>query len=338
MRNRLAILSAMLTIGLISPMGLSQAQDVKGRTLKFAFQNVKEHPQGQGAQKFAELVNQKSGGKIKVNLFPGGTLGGDVQTVSALQGGTIDLTVLNAGLLTGVVKDFLILDLPFLFNDRKEAYAVVDGKVGQALFSKLPEKGLVGLGYWDLGFRQLTNSKRPVAKPEDIQGLKIRVVQAPIYIDTFNTLGANAVPMPFPEVYTALEQKTVDGQENPYTNIESSKFYEVQKHLSDTRHIYNPQSVLISKKKWDKLSKDEQKIIQDAVKEATDYQRDLSEKQQLKALEALKTKMQFTQISPQDTAKMREKVKPVIEKHTKDVDQALVKEMYAEIEKVRGAK
>jgi tripartite ATP-independent transporter DctP family solute receptor len=212
------------------------------------------------------LVQQKSGGKLVIKLFPGGTLGGDLQTVSALQGGTVDLTVLNAGLLVAQVKEFGVLDLPFLFNDAKEADAVVDGPVGQQLFEKLAAKNMVGLGYWDLGFRSLTNSKRPIAKPEDIQGLKVRVVQSPIYIDLFNALGANAAGMPITELYGALEQKAVDGQENPPTVINTSKFNEVQKYLSLTRHMYNPQALLISKKTWDKLSPEERKIIQDAAK------------------------------------------------------------------------
>ena len=136
--------------------------------------------------------------------------------------------------------------------------------------------GLVGLAYWELGFRNVTNSKRPLAKLEDFSGLKLRVLQSPLFIDTFTALGANPVPMPFPEVYTALEQKVVDGQENPITVIVDSKFQEVQKYLSLTRHIYNPQAVIMSKKSWDKLNAAEQKIIQDAAREATAYQRQVS--------------------------------------------------------------
>src|SRR5215207_2105951 len=155
--------------------GLAHAE-IKDRTLRFAFQNALEHPQGQGAKKFADIVEQKSGGKIKVRLFPSGQLGGDLPTVSALQGGTIDLTVLNAGLLVGQVKEFGLFDLPFLFVSAKQADAVVDGSFGQKLSETLVPKNLVGLGYWDLGFRNLTNSRRPVTKLEEIQGLKVRVV------------------------------------------------------------------------------------------------------------------------------------------------------------------
>ncbi|WP_444813418.1 TRAP transporter substrate-binding protein [Variovorax gracilis] len=309
---------------------------VKERTLKFAFQNQTGHPQAQGAQKFADLVAEKSGKKITVKLFPGGSLGGDLQTVSALQGGTVEMTVLNAGILTAQVKEFAAYDFPFLFNNGQEADAVTDGPFGQKLMAKLEEKGLHGLGYWDLGFRNLTNSKRPIAKADDIAGLKIRVIQSPIYIDLFNTLGANATPLPFPELYSALDQKAVDGQENPNTVILSSKFAEVQKHLTQTRHIYNPQALIVSKKTWDGMSAEEKKIISDAATEATTFQRQVSRGAADSALEALKTAgMTVTELPPAEMAKLREKVKPVIEKYTASVGDATVKELMAEIAKVR---
>ena len=317
---------------------IAQAE-IKDRTLRFAFQNAQEHPQGQGAKKFADIVEQKSGGKIKVRLFPSGQLGGDLQTVSALQGGTIDLTVLNAGLLVGQVKEFGLFDLPFLFESGKEADAVVDGPFGRKLADLLPAKNLMSLGYWELGFRNLTNSRRPVTKLEEIQGLKVRVVQSPLYIDLFNTLGANAVPLPFPELYTALEQKTVDGQENPVTLINTSKFYEVQKHLTLTRHTYNPQIVVFSKRVWDRLDADEKKLIEDAAQEARTFQREYSREQETKALEAVKAAgMQVVELPAAEVTRIREKVQPVIKKFSEGVNEATVKELYVEIEKARATK
>ena len=319
--------------------GLAQAADIKERSIKFAFQNQKGHPQAEGAQKFADLVAQKSGNKLAVKLFPGGTLGGDVQTVSALQGGTIEMTVLNAGILTSHVKEFAVFDLPFLFANAQEVDAVTDGPVGRNLLAKLADKNLIGLGYWDLGFRNLTNSKRPINKVEDIAGLKIRVIQSPIYIDMFNALGATATPMPFPELYPALEQKAVDGQENPFTLIRSSKFYEVQKHLAVTRHVYNPQALLVSKKLWDAMSADERKIITEAAAEATKFQRQLSRGQADEALADLKKAgMQVTEFSPEELQRMRNAVKPVVHKYAASVGDATVKEVYEEIAKVRGGK
>ena len=316
--------------------GQASAQ-VSERTLRWAQQNSMEHPQGLGAKKFADLVEQKSGGKIKVRVFPGGQLGGDLQNVSALQGGTLDLMVLNAGLLVGIVKDFAVLDLPFLFNTAEEADAVVDGPVGTKLFEKLPDKGLVGLGYFELGFRNVTNSKRPIVKAEDFQGIKLRVLQSPLFIDLFNTLGANTVAMPFPEVYTALEQRVIDGQENPVTVIFDTKFQEVQRYLSLTRHIYNAQSVIMGKKTWDKLSEEERKIVQASLNEAEAYQRQVSREKSLQVLDDLKKAgMQVNEVSPQEIARIREKIKPVVDKYAKEAGEALMAEVNAEIAKKRG--
>jgi TRAP-type C4-dicarboxylate transport system substrate-binding protein len=169
--------------------------------------------------------------------------------------------------------------------------------------------------------------------------LKIRVIQSPIYIDLFNTLGGNAVPMPFPEVYTALEQKTIDAQENPLKNIEATKMYEVAKYVSLTRHVYNPQSLLISKKSWDKYSADEKKVIQDAATESSVYQRAASRNADAQTADALKKGgAEINPVAPAEIQKMREKVKPVIDKFSKEVGEGLVKEVYAEIDKVRGKK
>jgi tripartite ATP-independent transporter DctP family solute receptor len=287
--------------------------------------------------KFAEIVQERSGGQITVKRFPGGTLGGDVQTLSALQGGTVEMSTMNAGLLVGVVKDFVLVDLPFLFESPKEADAVMDGPVGKALADKLPEKGLIGLAYWELGFRQLTNSRRPVTTVDDIAGLKIRVVQSPIYVDLFNALGANAVAMPFTELYTALETGAVDGQENPAPSILTAKLNEVQKYLTLTQHTYNPQIVLVSKKFWDRLNGDEQKLLQEAAAEARAYQRAVSREQAGKAVETLKAEgMEVSVLSAEEMAKFREKAKPVADRYAAQVDPALVQQLHDEIAKVRG--
>jgi len=331
-----SLLASVLVGGTVLLSGPTNAQ-VSERTLRWAQQNSLEHPQGLGARRFAELVEQKSGGKIKVRIFPGGQLGGDLQNVSALQGGTLDLMVLNAGLLVGIVKDFAVLDFPFVFSTAEEADAVVDGPVGKKLFDKLPDKGLVGLGYFELGFRNVTNSKRPIARWEDFSGIKLRVIQSPLFIDLFNTLGANSVAMPFPEVYTALEQRVIDGQENPVTVIFDTKFQEVQKYLSLTRHIYNAQSVLLSKRTWDKLSAEERTIIQDALNEAKAYQRQVSREKNTQMLDAVKKAgMQVNEVAPQEIARIREKIKPVVDKYTKEVGQALADEVNAEVAKKRG--
>jgi tripartite ATP-independent transporter DctP family solute receptor len=321
--------------GLFIAAGAAQAQ-VREQTFRWTTANPEGHPIVMGGHKFAELVAQKSGGKMTVKLFPGGVLGGDVQVLSAVQGGTVDMTSMNSGILQGQVKEFAIVDFPFLFNDAKEADAVLDGAVGKMLADKLPEKGLVHLAYFDLGFRNVTDSRRPIKTADDIAGLKIRVIQSPIYIDTFSALGANPVPMPFPEVYTALEQKTIDGQENPFTVIEANKFQEVQKYLVGSRHIYNPQTMMISKKTWDRLNKDEQQVLIGAAKEAEAYQRKVSRDAQDVALANLKKTMEYTELPPAETAKIRTKLKPVIDKYSANVGADFAKQVYSEIDKVRG--
>jgi TRAP-type C4-dicarboxylate transport system substrate-binding protein len=199
-----------------------------------------------------------------------------------------------------------------------------------------PAKGLVGLAYIEQGYRSISNSKRPINKLEDIQGLKIRTIQNPLYIDMLNTLGANAVPMAFTELYTALETATVDGQENPYSTVEASKFYEVQKYFSNTKHIYNPQMLLVGKRFWDALSAEEKKIFEEAAVETRDFQRKVAREMSDKSREFLiKSGMQINDVAPEEIARMREKVKPVIDKYASQVGEGLVKQFDAELAKAR---
>jgi tripartite ATP-independent transporter DctP family solute receptor len=309
------------------------------KTLKVGIGLTEDHPQGLAVKKFAELVAQKSGGKVTAKLFAGGTLGNDVTMVSALRGGTQEMTVPDSSTLVSLVKDFGVLNLPLTFNTETEADALLDGPFGKKLLDELPEKGLIGLGFWENGFRHVTNSKRPIAKAEDISGLKIRVIQNPLFIDTFSALGANAVPMPFTELYSAMEQKAVDGQENPTATILASKFFEVQKHLALTKHIYSVWVLLMSKKTWDALSADEKKAVQDAAREATLYERQTIRAFSNTALgELKKAGMQVTEFTPAETAKLREKLKPTVAKFSKEFHEPTAAMMMSELEKARGAK
>ncbi|KQW82095.1 TRAP transporter substrate-binding protein [Ensifer sp. Root127] len=330
-----------MALGLAVPVALIAASpalaEIREHQLKFAAANNKGHPQVMGMEKFAELVKDKSGGKIEVKLFPGGVLGGDVQTVSALQGGVIEMTVLNAGILASNVKQFGAVDLPFLFNNGEEADKVMDGPFGTGLADLLPDTGLVGLGYWELGFRNLTNNRHAVTKLEDIKGLKIRTIQSPIPIELFNNLGANAVPLPYTELYTALETGTVDGQENPAANILNAKFYEVQKYMTVTRHQYNPQIVLISKKFWDGLNDEEKVVLQTSATEARDYQRQVSREFDAKAIADIKaTGMEVSELSPEETQKLRDAVKPMIEKFSAEIGPDTVAALFKELQTLRG--
>ena len=324
-----------IALAALLPLSSALAQDIKERSFKLALQNPKGHPLEVGASKFSELVAAKSGGKLKVNVFPGGTLGGDAANVSALQGGTIEFVLLNSGILASQVKDFEVFDFPFMFASAKEADAVVDGPFGEKLEAKLQDKGIVGLAYFELGFRQLTNSKRPVNTVDDIAGLKLRVIPNAINVDWVKALGANPTPLAFPELYAALEQKAIDGQENPLSVIQANKFYEVQKYLTLTNHQYNPQSLIFSKKIWDTLSPAEKKILEESALEASKFQRQVNRDAAAGQLDALKKAgMQVSEFSPAEQAKLREKLKPVIEKHGAAIA-ATVAELQAELAKQR---
>ncbi len=330
------MIKTLVAAAALAAFGMAGAQDIKERTIKFATQNPKGHPIVVGMEKFAEVVQAKSGGKIKVNLFPGGVLGGDAPNVSALQGGTVEMVSMNSGILASQIKEFAIYDFPFQFADAKEADFVVDGPFGKMMHDKLQEKGMVGLGYFELGFRNMTNSKRPLNKVEDFAGLKIRVIPNPINLDWVKALDANPTPMAFPEVYGALESKALDGQENPLNVILANKFSEVQKHLALTNHVYNPQSVIISKKFWDTLSGAEKKILTDATVEAVKVQRQTSRDGAGSTLDQLKKAgMQVTELPPAEIAKLRDKMRPVIAKYSVSVGQETVKAMQNELGKIR---
>jgi tripartite ATP-independent transporter DctP family solute receptor len=243
--------------------------------------------------------------------------------------------MLNSGILASQVKDFEVFDFPFMFASAKEADAVVDGPFGQKLNAKLLEKGIVGLAYTELGFRQLTNSKRAVNTVDDIAGLKLRVIPNAINVDWVKVLGVNPTPLAFPELYAALEQKAIDGQENPLSVIQANKFFEVQKFLTLTNHQYNPQSLIFSKKVWDTLSPAEQKILSDAALEASKYQRQVNRDAAAGQLDALKKSgMTVSEFPAAEQAKLRDKLKPVIDKHGAAIA-ATVADLQAELAKLR---
>ncbi|MBM3336867.1 MAG: TRAP transporter substrate-binding protein [Betaproteobacteria bacterium] len=332
--TRLALCAFVLPLTLAN-LPSAQAQE---RTLKVSYVTTEDSPYGKGVARFNELLVQKTKGRLKLRGYSEGRLGAEVQSISAAQGGVLEVALVSTAAVVGVVKEFAIFDLPFLFAEEREAYAVLDGAVGRQLLDKLTDKGLVGLCYWEVGFRQTTNSKRPVTRVEDFAGLKIRTIQNPVFLDVFNTLGANATPMAFTEVYTALESKAIDGQETPYNVIYTSKFQEVQRYLSATKHIYGPGVVLVSKKVWDSLAPADRKALQDGCDEARGYQRTVSREANAE-LTAVLTKqgMVFNQITPAERARMVERVKPVVEKYTKLIGEDLVKQAYADIAKARAA-
>jgi len=322
---------------LAAALAWAPVQAQEPRTIRFGHLNNPDHPISLGVKRFAELVASRSGGKLAVQEFPASALGNELQQQSALQGGIQEMTAPAPSSLAGIVKEFGLLDFPFVVSTPQQADALTDGQVGKLLFAKLPEKGLVGLAFWDLGFRNVTNSKRPIARAEDLEGLKLRVIPNPVFLETFKTFKANPVPMPFAELYSALETRAVDGQENPFAVILSNKIFEVQKFLSVTNHVYTANVILVSKIFWDRCSAAEQKLLQEAALEARDYERKLSRETAQKALAELKAKgMQVNEIAPAEISRMREMVRPVYDKFTAAYDPAVVKAFRAELDRIRA--
>jgi tripartite ATP-independent transporter DctP family solute receptor len=327
LRGSLAIVAAALCLGTTAAV----AQEIKA---KFGTSLPDSHPQTLGARKFAELVDQKSKGRIKITVYSGAQLGSDQQMQAALRGGTQEFTAPSTATLANLVKEFGVFGLPFSFASEKQAYAVFDGEFGQSILAKLTEKDLIGLAYWENGFRHFTNSKRPIVKAEDLAGIKVRTMQNNLYIDLFAGLGANAIPMPVNELFTALETKAVDAQENPYTVVQAQKFYDVQKYLSTTGHAYDAQVLIASKKFWDKLSDADRALMKEASREATEFQRQASRDLNSKArAELAKAGMQINDVSDAERQRMREKLQPVIAKHQAAVGEDTAKAFFDAIAK-----
>ncbi|GAA0744242.1 TRAP transporter substrate-binding protein [Ideonella azotifigens] len=340
---RCSVRRSVLAVGIAASLGLASfaamAQDIKPRLIRFGYGLNEQSNQGRAAKFFAEQVDKASGGKLKVRAIGAAALGPDTQMQQALIGGAQEMMVGSTATLVGTAKEMALWDTPFLFNDAKEADAVLDGPVGKQVMDKLTDKGLVGLAYWENGFRNLTNSKRPVQKLEDLDGIKLRVMQNNVYLDSFKLLGANAVPLPFSELFGALETKAVDGQENPFNTILSSKFFEVQKYLSITNHVYSPWIVTVSRKWWDTLSPAEQKILRDAAIASRNFERQDTRAEASRALNDLKAKgMVINELSATEAARMRDKLTRVNAGIATTVGMELWQQTQAELGKLRAKK
>ncbi|UZP65815.1 DctP family TRAP transporter solute-binding subunit [Desulfovibrio mangrovi] len=233
------------------------------------------HPYGQGADHFAKLVAEKSGGEMEVRVFPSSQLGGQKDLIEGLIYGTVDMALVGTAVLGQFQPQISIFDLPFLFKDRAHAYKSLD-TVGMELGGALESKGIKLLGYMENGIRHMTNNVHPIKTPEDMKGLKIRVMTNKIYVETMKSLGASPTPMAFGELYSAMQQGTVDGQENPSAHIFTKRFFEVQKYASLTAHAYSPEPMVISMVAWARLTPAQQDILKSAAAESIAWQRELS--------------------------------------------------------------
>lgn len=298
-----------LVLGLGLALGLVAGASAQ-TTMRINISVAQNSHQGVAIDTFAQEVEKRTNGRYKIQTFYSGALGGERESVEAVQLGTQELTFTSTGPIPNFVPETKILDVPFLFRDKAHARAVLDGPIGQEMLKKFEPKGMVGLAWAENGFRHMTNSKRDVRTPEDLKGLKMRTMENPVHIAAYKGFGIITTPMAFPEVFTALQQGTVDGQENPLPVIISSKFEQVQKHLSLTGHVYSPCIFLMNKEAFDKLSAEDKQAFIEAAREGTKANRARVDEDDAKGVEDLRAKG-MTVIDDLDKAKFVAALAPV---------------------------
>lgn len=243
-------------------------------TLKLGHIAEPENPYGQGADHFANLVKERTKGEVIIQVYPSSQLGNQRDLVEGLTFGTVDMTLTGTAVLGNFIPEVAVFDLPFVFRDIPHAYKALD-TVGMDLCKKGEGRGMITLAIWENGVRHMTNNKRPIKTPEDMKGLKMRVMEQPVYIEMMKALGASPTPMAMSELYTALQKGVIDGQENPLAHIATKRFYEVQKYISLTGHTYASEPLLISTVSWKKLTPEQQQIVRQAALDTRDWQREL---------------------------------------------------------------
>ena len=318
LKNGFLILVIALSLLIISACGDESDTDSSdkgsGLILKFGHVLAPDHPYQLGAEKFKEIIEENAPEPVTVEIYGSSELGSERDLTEGMQLGTVDMALVP-GTINSFEPNLGVLDLPFIFRDREHAYKVLDGEIGQELAADLPSKDLRLLAYWENGFRHVTNSSKPINTPEDLAGLKIRVPENNVYVDTFNEWGANVTSMAFGELYTALQQKTIDAQENPIALIYTNKFHETQDYLSLTGHFYGPAHLIMSEQTWNSLSPEMQEVVTRAAEEARDYQRNLlleKDEEYIKSLEEA-----GVQINEIDIEAFQKAAEPVWEKYEK---------------------
>ncbi len=306
------------------------------KVIKLGSVNNEQHTLFKGYEKFKELIEERTEGNITVEIYPNGQLGDDRTMIEGLQFGTLEAVGVSTSMLANWAPPMLAYDLPFVFPNADTAYSVLDGPYGEKVGKLLEEEDLVFLAYFENGFRQLTNSTRKIESVKDIDGLKIRVMQTPVHIETWSTLGASPTPMAYTELFTAMQQGVIDGQENPFGNTAMDRFYEVQEYMTVTNHVYNPMGLVISKKIFDGFSEEEKKIVLDSAKEAGDYQRQLNQKEDQNYKKMISDGgTKITELTPEAHAEFEEAVKSVYDEFVDEIGQDYLDEFLAEIENVK---
>ncbi len=315
-------------VSVVLAVSFSMAADY---VIKFSHVVSPNTPKGKAADYFAKRVEELSHGKIKVELYPNAQLGKDKVILRKMKFNAVQMAAPSFSKFTGLVPQLGLFDLPFLFKDENHLHKVLDGEVGQKLLDMVTKKGYVALAYWDNGFKQLTDNKRPLIKPEDCKGLKFRVMSSKVLIEQFKALDAIPVVLPFSEVYSALQQGVVDGQENTISNIYTKKFYEVQKYMTMTNHGYLGYMVVMSKKFWNRLPQDMKNVVLKAIKEATEKERiwakELNENQLNKIKEYAKRtgKLEIDYLTPEQRLLWEKKLRTIYPKFYGTIGKDLIK-------------
>ncbi|MCX7780737.1 MAG: DctP family TRAP transporter solute-binding subunit [Negativicutes bacterium] len=319
MKKRLLAIGLMLVLA-ISLIGCGSNKKTQGPevvdpskkyVLKLGHVANPSNPYAQGAVRLSELVKERTKGAVEIQVYPSSQLGDQRDLLEGLQLGTVDMTITSSAVLAHFIPKVQVIDLPYLFRDKQHVYKVVDGPLAKEIYAGIDKKGMEYLSTWENGFRHLTNSKRPIEKPEDMAGLKIRVMENKVYIEMMKALGANPTPMAMGEVFTALQQGTVDAQENPIAQIYASRFYEVQKYMTLDGHTYSPSIVVISKKTVEKLPKEYMDIIRKTADEVRDWERKKMADDENMMLDTIKKSTQVITLTPEQQKAFADKMKPV---------------------------
>jgi tripartite ATP-independent transporter DctP family solute receptor len=322
---------------LLGGLSAALAQDVKKAKLGHSFNDA--HPRAIAMKQFAANVEKATGGKVLIEVYGNSALGGEDKMLIALQSGTQDLYMGALAPISARKKEMQIFDFPFLFGSDAEAAYVLDGPVGHKMLDGLSDMNIQGLVWAGGAFRNMSNSKRPLTTMADMKGLKVRVMQSPMALASFNAMGMNAVPMAFTEVYPALETKALDGYEHPVVDMYANKMFEVQKHLTITNHVYTPVALLGSKKWWSSLSPEQQKTVQKVAEETRAYQRKEELNQAREVVSQLKAKgMLVTEMPAPELEKIRVAVQAVIDKNTETIGPDFAQSFYGELKKFRATR
>lgn len=315
--------TSLMSVVLLAVLAVGGAAFAQTMSLNLGYSLSPDSHYGAGAQAFAREVDRLSEGRIRIVEQPANALGGEREMIEGLQIGSVDLVITSTGPVGNFVPEVLVLDLPFLFRDYEHARGVLDGEIGQELLERFPERGIIALAWTENGFRHLTNNRRPVSTPADLQGLKIRTMENQVHIRAFQAAGAAPTPMAFPELFTALQQGTVDGQENPIPVITSANFQEVQRYLSLTGHVYSPALLLVSPFVWDRLSEEEQSWFREAARASVEATRNRVSEVEQEGVERLRAAgMDVT--TDIDIEPFQEAVAPAYEEFTRQYGDELL--------------